>query len=1258
MRTKIIPLVVALLFAALGYSQTPTINSEPADQKDVCPGSTVTFSVTATPGDATNDYIMFQWQYSPDGGTTWTDIGTEESGNDNGDGTFTSSLDVTASTSNNNYQYRCIVNEYLSSDNTLVGSSESAAAVLTLDGVAPTLTTQNITVYLDENGQASITPVDVVQSLSDNCTDSASINVTLSQSSFSCADLGDVSITVTATDESGNSVDQSATVTVKDNTAPTLTTQNFTVYLDANGQASITPVDVVQSLSDNCTDSASIEVTLSQSSFTCADLGDISITVTAYDASGNPVSQTATVTVVDNIAPVVATTQAAYTINMTGSSVTLQVVDVFDATNSSDNCGIVDKYFKDANGAKVYSITYNCDDVDQTITETLYAVDESGNEGFVNFDVTVKDIAAPEITASDYTAALDSNGNAVVTINDIVSSVTDNCGVDDTYFLDATGNKVYELTYSCSNIGEHQVTVYSDDIHGNQSTAQVIVSVVDNIKPTADVVNSYIAQLVTSSVTVNVSDLATNLWDNCNISAVTTYFDKDATGNLITSLTYDCADKDNTYNVSVYVEDGNGNVNLYPVSITVQDVAAPTLSTTGGTFYLDGNSVTVNATDIASATDNCGSASVFIIDANNNAVQSLTFYCEDLGDTTLTVIAVDESNNYSDPKQVVITIADNTAPVLTTTNQTLSLGDDGTVTIAANAVASATDNCTPQDLIDIYFLTANNEKVYTYQFDCGYIGDNTVTVYAEDASGNIAQANVTITVNDNTAPSLTTQNYDAYLDGNTVTVQATSVASATDNCHANVYFKDADGNPVEFLTFDCSQLGANLVTVYASDDYNEVSAQVEINVIDNTPPVITTNAAVSYDYTGTPVTITPQDLVSSVTDNCSTDIDLYFVDDNGNKVYSLDLACDNIGDNDITVYADDGHNNIAQATVTVTVNDKAAPDLNVLSELTVYLDDNGQASITSDDVVISVTDCDPNVQVSITPNTFTCDNVGTPVEVLVVATDMYGNSSQAPVTVTVEDTIAPQIITELADQEVNIDENCVFVMPDLSDQYTIVENCSPDQVVVSQSPEAGSEFQVGDQIEVSITATDVNNNTSVYSVIWTVVDSNAPVIVYCPSDTSLAPTIPAGYIVTDSIFDVVAEDCQDLTIFNDFNNDTTLIGDTIPVGDTTITWTVTDASGNEVTCSFSITVTEWTGLENYDFDVRVYPNPADYKLFVSLNNNVSGTVEVIDLTGKTLIRKPILSRIVELNVNDLASGTYTLRIITDNKVVIKRFIKR
>jgi len=83
---------------------------------------------------------------------------------------------------------------------------------VTPDSEPPSLTVHNITVQLDVDGNASITPADLVTAASDNC---ELADTTLSQSDFTNDDVGQLVVYVTVTDAAGNSTSEAAIVTVE-----------------------------------------------------------------------------------------------------------------------------------------------------------------------------------------------------------------------------------------------------------------------------------------------------------------------------------------------------------------------------------------------------------------------------------------------------------------------------------------------------------------------------------------------------------------------------------------------------------------------------------------------------------------------------------------------------------------------------------------------------------------------------------------------------------------------------------------------------------------------------------------------------------------------------------------------------------------------------------------------------------------------------------------------------------------------------------
>ncbi len=107
--------------------------------------------------------------------------------------------------------------------------------------------------------------------------------------------VGTTTITYTATDDVGNSSTATQTVTVIDNTAPTITVPPPTsTNADGTGHATIPNVVAGTTASDNC---GPVTVTQSPLAGTVVGAGTHTITITAIDAAGNTSTATTTFTV-------------------------------------------------------------------------------------------------------------------------------------------------------------------------------------------------------------------------------------------------------------------------------------------------------------------------------------------------------------------------------------------------------------------------------------------------------------------------------------------------------------------------------------------------------------------------------------------------------------------------------------------------------------------------------------------------------------------------------------------------------------------------------------------------------------------------------------------------------------------------------------------------------------------------------------------------------------------------------------------------
>ncbi|EDM45241.1 hypothetical protein SCB49_05527, partial [unidentified eubacterium SCB49] len=99
----------------------------------------------------------------------------------------------------------------------------------------------------------------------------------------------------------------------------------------------------------------------------------------------------------------------------------------------------------------------------------------------------------------------------------------------------------------------------------------------------------------------------------------------------------------------------------------------------------------------------------------------------------------------------------------------------------------------------------------------------------------------------------------------------------------------------------------------------------------------------------------------------------------------------------------------------------------------------------------------------------------------------------------------------------------------------------------------------------------------------------------------------------------------------------------------------TDASGNESTCSFELTVVEILEISDIAIvNFNLYPNPATTQITIKGDFEIA-TVEIYNLLGQKVMHSS--SEI--LNIQDLANAMYLVNITdTNGNKAVKRFIKK
>jgi hypothetical protein len=245
----------------------------------------------------------------------------------------------------------------------------SGSVVINQDPVA---VCKNTTVYLDANGNASITASDVDDGSSDP-DPSDSISLSVSPDSFDCSNIGSNPVILTVTDNQDASATCDAIVTVVDNLPPVPDTDPLP---QVNGECSAT-VTAAPTATDNC---AGTVTGTTGDPLSYSDQGTHTVTWVFDDGNGNTSTQTQQVVVQDTVAPTVITKDIIIQLDSEGNaSITPDAVD----NGSTDNCCL---------GAKSISkSSFTCSDLGEN-TVTLTITDCNGNSSSATATVTVADI--------------------------------------------------------------------------------------------------------------------------------------------------------------------------------------------------------------------------------------------------------------------------------------------------------------------------------------------------------------------------------------------------------------------------------------------------------------------------------------------------------------------------------------------------------------------------------------------------------------------------------------------------------------------------------------------------------------------------------------------------------------------------------------------------------------------------------------------------------------------------------------------------
>ena len=738
--------------------------------------------------------------------------------------------------------------------------------VTVTDNTPPTI---NCPGDVQVNTTAGCTAVNVVLGIpaaSDNCD-----VVSLTSNAPSIFPLGTTTVIWTALDASGNMATCTQTVTVTDNTPPTLSCP-ANVQATTNTGCTATGVALgTATATDNCAG-----VTVTNNAPSAFPKGITTVTWTATDASGNTATCTQTVTVTDNILPTITcppNVQAQTNSGCTATGVNLGTANASDncngvaltnnapaafpigtttviwtATDASGNTATCNQTVTvtdviaplisgpanvqvDANtgctatGVDLGTPTFsdNCTGTTLsnnapsvfplgTTTVTWTATDASGNVSTSTHTVTVKDHTDPVALCREATVNVDGNGWAHVTAAMVNNGTSDNCTVA----------SMSVVPQDFNTLGDHVVTLTVTDAAGNSSSCTTLVHVVDNAPPTAICADITVYLDVSGEASITAMDLDGGSTDNDSI-----------VGFIASQTHFTCADLGSVAD-TLFVTDNGGNTSFCIAQVTVIDTVAPVVLCQSIDVYLDASgqaSIAASALNNGS-TDACGPLSFSASPSN--------FSCADLGSMEVTLTATDASGN-SATCITQVTVHDTIAPVAQCQAATVYLDASGIASISPVDVdGGSTDNC----IITNRVVLPSVVQV---------AGDHSIQLIVTDGSGNSDTCTTVITVLDTISPVALCQ--DALLQlgtSGTVTLNAIDLDSgSTDNDGITLWSASQ-------LVFGCADIGVNTDTLFVTDGSGNTSFCLStVTVVDPYPAIAGVNSTADFCVVGTSASLFP-----------------------------------------------------------------------------------------------------------------------------------------------------------------------------------------------------------------------------------------------------------------------------------------------------------------------------------------------------------------------------------------------------------------
>ncbi len=1052
------------------------------------------------------------------------------------------------------------------------GNSSSKSVKITVqDKQAPTpACVINVAVPIGANGVVTLNPNSFNAASFDNCTPSNQLQLALTPNVIDCSEVGQtINVVLTVTDAYGNSATCLTFVEVQDNVAPTITLcpADVTVTCNTSLDPYLNPFLGTPSVTDNCT--TIVTFTDANTSPPPGACSAIKRTWKVADAFNNTNTCVQTIAVQDLTPPALVGLPADVTLACGSTIPSAPTVTATDFCDPNVSVSFAQSSTKTNNNT--------CTDYSYVVTRTWSAVDACGNTTVATRKITVLDNVAPVFSniSSPITLYTDNfnslNCSAPVSLNLTSSNVTD---CQPFANLTITNNSPYggggtnaSGTYP---VGSYTVVFTATDKCGNSSSTSVVITVIDNSKPTPKCDgNVNIGLNAAGNATITYLNVDQGSSDNCTaqnllvFSLSKTFFDCSNFGpNLITMTVTDLAGNSNFCTSIINIQD-----NILPTIVCPSDVSVNCTSS------LDPN---VNLSlGKATATDNCTS-SVIYTDASTSPSVG---YCSAL---LRTWKVTDVAGNTASCIQK-INILDNTPPTFTGTlpvDVTLTCGS----TVPSAPTVTATDFCTPNVSVVLTETTTktNNNSCSDYSYIV------TRTWKATDNCGNTSTYTQKTTVLDNAGPvfsnmpgpiTLSTESFNSQLCSAPLSLTLTN--SNISDCEGFNNLTVTNNSPIGNGGLSASgtyPVGVYAIKFTATDKCgNSSMATVNVTVVDNSKPIAKCHDVVNVSVNNAGIgSVTAQNVDNGSIDNCTPSNQL---------ILSLNITqfnCANIGNNLVVLTVIDQAGNSNVCTSIITVQDNLPPTISscpadISVNCTSSLDPNVNLSLgkatASDNCSATVTYSDA---ITSPPAGFCSALIRT-----WKATDIGNNTATCTQKISIQDNTPPSF-TNVFPPDVTL--ACGSTVP-AAPNVTATDFCDPSvNISLNEFSNKTNNNSCTDFSYVVIrtwVATDDCGNSTTHTQKTTVLDVTPPVFTNVPGTITLFTdnfnSLVCSAPVTLLLNNTNVSDCEgfnNITVSNNspYGSGGLNASGTYPVGTTVVKFTAIDKCGNTSTANVNVTV--------------------------------------------------------------------------------------